>query len=119
MLLTARAARGRSLPDYLLGRGLLPEAYFGVDPALIRQAGTLTEELFRRFTDRRPTELDRARVFTALMEQSRGRTAGLTAGLTADGGSCCATLSSRPPELGGAAAGAILTACCSACGSGG
>ena len=72
------------LADYLLGRGLLPEAYFGAEPALIRQAGTLTEELFRRFTDRRPTELDRARVFTALMEQSRRADGGLDCRL--DGG---------------------------------
>ncbi len=63
--------------DYLSGRGLLPEEYFGAEPELLNACGLLTDQLFSRFAARKATELDKARVFCAATIQRRNDGGGL------------------------------------------
>ena len=66
----ARGADERAqMHEYLLGRGLLPESYFGATEEVLSRCGALAESLLHAFAARPPTELDRARVFQCVTRQ--------------------------------------------------
>ena len=55
--------------DYLMGRGLLPEAWLGSEPEMVAECRALGDALFHSFADRPATEADQARVFQGVMRQ--------------------------------------------------
>ena len=66
----ARAAQ-QEMAEYLLGRGLLAEEWFGATPELLDRSRALTDSLFDAFCTRRPTEADAAKVFPLATQRLR------------------------------------------------
>ena len=65
----AHAEAGERMREYLLTRGLLPEAWLGSEPEMVDECRALGDALFHAFVGRRPTEADQARVFQGVMRQ--------------------------------------------------
>ena len=55
--------------DYLLTRGLLPEAWLGSEPEMVAECRALGDALFHSFAARPATEADQAKVFQGVMRQ--------------------------------------------------
>ncbi len=72
----ARADAERIVSDYMAGRDLDANIYFGVTPEHLATVSAYTDVIFSKFTRRTPTDTDRANVFQALRISERDEATG-------------------------------------------
>lgn len=72
----AREEAEKEVDDFLIGRDLSPDFYFGITAEVKKDVELLTAVIFKRFATRQPTDIDRANVFMALRCSHRDEATG-------------------------------------------
>lgn len=64
------------LGEYLRDRAIDPSAYFGVTPEIEKDSDAFAAEIFRTFTNRSPTQSDKANVLLSIVTREHDRESG-------------------------------------------